>query len=118
MEFSITFYKTVDGRQPIANWLEDLRQTQPVLEKLLSKGLEKLRDRQHHRPLLTLPVDPQHGIFELRVGHTNIARAFFYFRPGQEIVVTNGYVKTQQKLDPAEVERARRYQRDWEERHP
>lgn len=118
VEFRITFYTTPDGQQPVADWLAELRRTQPMLEKLISKGLEKLRDSRRHGPPLTAQVDPERGIFELRVGRTNIARVFFYFRPGREIVVTNGYVKTRQKLDPDELERARTYQRQWEDRHP
>jgi hypothetical protein len=57
-------------------------------------------------------------LFELRVGGANIARVFFFFRPGQEITCTNGYVKKSQRLDPQEVARAARYRIDWEARHP
>jgi len=63
-------------------------------------------------------VDAEHGILELRVGSANIARAFFFFRQGQRIVVTHGYVKKRQKVDPRELERARRYKQDWEGRVP
>lgn len=116
MEFRITFYTKEDGTKPIVEWLEELRNSQPILEKLVSKGLEKLRDRRRHGPPLTNQVDHEHGIYELRVGSTNIARVFFSFRPGQEIVVTNGYIKQQQKLDTGKLALAREYQRQWEER--
>jgi hypothetical protein len=46
----------------------------------------------------------------------NIARIFFFFRPGQEIIVINGYVKKQRKVDTGELERARICKKDWEER--
>jgi len=52
------------------------------------------------------------------VGHANIARAFFFFQRGQAIIVTNGYVKKRQKVDPAELQKARDYKRDWEARFP
>ena len=55
---------------------------------------------------------------ELRVGRANIARVFFFFRPNREIVVTNGYVKKAQKLDPEEIVRAERYKAYWERRYP
>ena len=61
-------------------------------------------------------VDDTNGIFELRLGKTNIARASFFFQPGQEIIVTNGYVKKRQKLDQGELQRALRYKDDWEGR--
>jgi hypothetical protein len=51
-------------------------------------------------------------------GRTDIARVFFFFRPNQEIVCTNGYVKKTQKLDPSELAKAERYKADWEQRHP
>ena len=40
----------------------------------------------------------------------------FFFRQGREIIITNGYVKKQQKVDTRELERARMYKKDWEER--
>jgi Phage derived protein Gp49-like (DUF891) len=40
----------------------------------------------------------KYDIFELRIGDKNIARVFFFFQQGQEIIMTNGYVKKQQIL--------------------
>ena len=57
-------------------------------------------------------------MFELRVGRTDIARVFFFFQANRELVCTNGYVKKSQKLDAAELARAKRYKADWEHRHP
>lgn len=99
-------------------FLEELERDYPDLAKLMIAGLHKLRSRNFHRPPLTQLVDAEDDIFELRVGHANIARAFFFFRRGREIIVTNGYVKKQQKLDPRALERARTMKRDWEARHP
>ncbi len=53
VHYRITFYRTAGGECPLEDWLEGLRTTQPVLEKLVSKGLEKLRDRRRHGPPLT-----------------------------------------------------------------
>lgn len=116
MEYRITFYKTPSGSQPVADWLDALRMADPILEKLIASGLEKLRNSERHGPPLTKAVDDAPGIYELRVGKTNIARAFFFFRPGQEIVVTNGYVKKRQKLDRGQLQRAQLYKDDWEGR--
>lgn len=57
-------------------------------------------------------------MLELRVGRDQIARVFFFFRPNQEIVCTNGYVKKRQQLDLNELAKAERYKADWEQRHP
>ncbi len=109
MEYRITFSTMSGGSQSVVDWLDALRKTDPILEKLIISGLEKLRNSERHGPPLTKAVDYTTGIYELRVGRTNIARAFFFFHPGQEIVVTNGYVKKRQKLDQGELQRAQRY---------
>jgi len=77
----------------------------------------KLNNSERHGPPLTTQVDAANQIFELRVGSTNIARVFFFFQPGREIIVTNGYVKKRQRLDPRELQRAREYRQDWIARH-
>jgi phage-related protein len=118
MEFRVTFYETIDGDKPLLEFLESLRGKQAPLHNLIVAGLRKLRQRQNHGPPLTAPVEGADGLFELRVGGANIARVFFFFRPGQEIVCTHGYVKKSQRLDSGEVARAVRRMRDWEERQP
>lgn len=109
MEYRVRFYETEAGDKPMVDFLESLRGRSDVLHKLATAGLLKLRNRDFHGPL---------GVFELRVGRTDIARVFFFFQPNREIVCTNGYVKKAQKLDPSEIARAERYKADWERRHP
>jgi phage-related protein len=43
------------------------------------------------------------GLFELRVGRKDIARAAWFFRAGQRIVVVRCFVKKTQKTPPAEL---------------
>lgn len=100
------------------DFLDDIRTKEPVLHKLLLAGLAKVRNRQNHKLPLTRLVDDAEDLFELRVGSTNIARAFFFFRPGRVIVVTSGYIKKGQKVDPGEKAKALGYKSDWEGRHP
>lgn len=118
MEYRITFYQTEDGQTPVVELLESLRNDHSVLHKLLVAGLRKLKLRSNHGEPLTKPITGSLGILEPRVGRTDIARVFFFFRPNQEIVCTNGYVKKSRKLDPAELARAERYKADWERRYP
>ncbi len=118
VEFDVRFYGMATGEEPIVTWLNELKRTQPVLERLVVTGLEKLNNSDRHGPPLTTQIDPANGIYELRVGSTNIARVFFFFQPGREIVVTNGYVKQRQRLNPRELRRAQEYQRDWKARYP
>lgn len=91
-----------------------MRIGQPSLHKLVVAGLTKLRERQNHGPPLTTRIEGADDIFELRVGGSDIARVFFFFRPNREIVCTNGYVKKSQKLDRHEIARAVRHKADWE----
>lgn len=54
-------------------------------------------------------------IFELRVKFsTDITRIFYFFYSGNKIVLVNGYVKKQQKINISEFERAKRYKLDYE----
>jgi hypothetical protein len=120
VQFTVRFY-FVDNEaaeRPILAFLEELRNHEPILHKLLVAGLKKLESSDRHGPPLTEMVDRAHSIFELRVGHANIARAFFFFQRGQEIIVTNGYVKKRQRVDVAELQKARDYKQDWETRFP
>ena len=117
MQFSVRFYYDADGNKPVTAFLEDLRKQDRILHKLVVAGIKKLEMSERHGPPLTELVDKKYAIFELRIGDKNIARVFFFFRQGQEIIMTNGYVKKQQKVDTGELERACRYKKDWEERH-
>jgi hypothetical protein len=109
VHFTVRFYFFADetAERPIVTFLEQLRRDEPILHKLLVAGLKKLESRDRHGPPLTEVVDREHSILELRVGHANIARAFFFFQRGQEIIVTNGYVKKRQRVDAAELQKAR-----------
>lgn len=58
------------------------------------------------------------GIFELRIIHgDNIARCLYFFFVGDKAIVTNGFVKKQQKTPPEEIEKALKYKADYERRN-
>lgn len=118
MEFSVLFYATQSGDQPIVEFLDELEQQTPTLRNLVIGGIRKLKNRSYHRPPLTELVDSKDHIYELRVGDANIARVFFFFQRGQEIILTNGYIKKRQKLDAGKLALARQYKKDWEARFP
>lgn len=118
MEYRIVFYETEAGEKPILEFLESLRGKNDVLHKLITAGLLKLKQRSSHGPPLTAAIPGSHSLYELRVGRTDIARVFFFFRANREIICTHGYVKKAEKLDRGEIARAERYKADWERRHP
>jgi len=115
MQFSVRFYNDAEGNKPVLAFLESLRKQDPILHKLVVAGIKKLEMSERHGPPLTRLVDQKYDIFELRIGDKNIARIFFFFRQGREIILTNGYVKKQQKVDTGELARARIYKHDWEQ---
>ena len=116
MQFSVRFYDDALGNKPVLAFLEGLRNQDPVLHKLVVAGIKKLETSERHGPPLTQLVDQKNAIFELRIGDKTIARVFFFFRKDREIILTNGYVKKQRKVDTGELERARTYKKDWEKR--
>ena len=118
MEYQVTFYRTVEGDKPVAEFLSTLKIRNYALHNLVTAGIQKLKHRESHGRPLTAAVRGSQSMMELRVGRTDIARVFFFFRPNREIVCTNGYVKKADKLDPEEVARAERYKADWERRYP
>jgi hypothetical protein len=117
VEYRIVFYSTENGEQPVVELFESPRGKNDPLHKLVTAGLRKLKFRENHGPPLTAAIQVSPSIFELRVGRTDIARVFFFFRPNREIVCTKTYVKKSQKLDPGEIARAERCKEDWERRH-
>ena len=96
MDFQVVFYRRADGSEPIREFMDALR------PKLRSKMVGDLAKLEQHNIELREPSAKQmgKGLFELR------------------IIVTNGFVKKTNKTPRLELERARRYKRDWEERRP
>ncbi len=116
MQFNVRFYYDTNGNKLVIIFLEDLRKQDRILHKLVVAGIKKLEISERHGPPLTELVDQQYDIFELRIGNKNIARVFFFFRQGREIIITNGYVKKQQKVNTRELEQASAYKKNWEAR--
>src|SRR5260370_10552745 len=116
MQFSVRLYDDADSSKPIVTFLDDLRKQASILLKLVVAGIKKLETSERHGPPLTQLVDQKHDLFELRIGDKNIARVFFFFRQDREIIVTNGYVKNQQKVDMGELDRTHTYKKDCEKR--
>ena len=57
------------------------------------------------------------GIFELRIKFsTDITRIFYFFIKDNKIILTNGYIKKQNKLDSNEFSKVVKYKEDYERR--
>jgi phage-related protein len=117
MQFSVRFYYDTEANKPVLAFLEGLRKQDRFVHKIVVAGIKKLEEGELHGPPLTALIDQQEVLFELRIGGENIARVFFFFGQGQELILTHGYLKKQQQVDARELERARSYKNDWKRRH-
>lgn len=63
-------------------------------------------------------MEKSYGIFELRakVG-TDISRVLYFFYYEGRIVLTHGFIKKTQRTPADEIEKAKKYRRDYIERH-
>lgn len=57
------------------------------------------------------------GIFEIRgKAGSDISRVLYFFYYNGKIIMTNGFVKKTQKIPKAEIEKAKKYRKDYLER--
>ena len=108
--FIVEFYETEDGEKPVEEFLDSLepkmRAKMAAMMMLLAEKGNELR-----KPYTESLED---GIFELRaVQGSNITRALFFFYVGQRIIVTNGFIKKQQKAPRKEIELAKARRMDF-----
>ncbi|WEV75185.1 type II toxin-antitoxin system RelE/ParE family toxin [Bifidobacterium sp. ESL0800] len=111
--FQVEFYALPNGKEPMQKLLNS------VDEKMARKLLDDIDMLRVYGNSLREPYSKRvsGGIFELRVRQsTNDVRALYFFMKGRRIIITNGFVKKQNKLPLVELSRAKRYRKDWSER--
>jgi len=60
----------------------------------------------------------EQGIYELRVDTgRNAARIFYFFQVGNKILLTNGFIKKDQKMPRRELDKAIKYKKEYEGRN-
>ncbi len=114
MNFSVELYETPDGKPVVEDELDELEHQNPTLHALLVAGINKLRQREYHRPPLCEPLGD--GLFEVRVGRKDIARGAWFYVQGQRIVVVHCFVKKTQRTPAAALELARRRKSEYQVR--
>ena len=88
MNFNVEFYETVAGGSPVRDFLDELKKNDSDDFAAVLAGLDKLRNRQYHRPPLSKSVGNK--LFELRhVGKLN-TRVLYFFVRGWRIVAVHG----------------------------
>lgn len=113
MNYSVEYYEKEDGTYPAEEFI--LSQDKKMQAKLFMT-LEFLEEKG---PLLREPYSKSlgDGIFEVRAKQgSDISRVLYFFVVGKRIILTNGFVKKTQKTPTNEIERAKRYRKDYQTR--
>ena len=110
MEFTIECYVSRSGAVPVQEFLDELKQSDPVDHATVLRGLAKLRNRRYHREALG------NGLFELRhVGKLN-TRIIWFFMKQRRIIAVHGIRNKGQAIPARDLDTARERMRDWQER--
>lgn len=111
--FEIVFYTKDDGSQPALEYIATLS---PKMRARIDKIISLLRQ---YGGQVRMPYSEHldDGIFQIRAQQEgNISRVLYFFTDGQKIILTNGFTKKTPKTPPAEIERAKRYRADYEQK--
>lgn len=112
--WNLIFYETQSGHCPVAEFINALP------EKLQAKALHDLDLLQEFGNQLSMPYSRAmgNGILELRITQsTHAARIFYFFTQGENIIITNGFIKKTQKTPKSELAKALAYKQDYQARN-
>ena len=112
---NVIFYEKEDGTSPAADFIRSLDKS------MYTKTLHTLELLQEYGYMLRAPYskDLGNGIMELRISTgNNISRLLYFFVIGNTAIITNGFIKKTMKTPPKEIERAKRYRKDYQRRNP
>ena len=98
MEFTVEFYVNAGGRSPVQEFLDELKQSDPVDHAAVLRGLAKLRNRQYHREPLSKALGD--GLFV----------------KDRRIIAVHGIRNKGQAIPARDLDTAQDRMRDWQER--
>lgn len=112
-QFEVVFYETEDGEKPVQDFLDNsnvkMRNKMLMLMSVLQEKGNNLREPYSKH------IDD--GIFELRCKlGSDISRALYFFYHKGKIIMTNAFIKKQQKTPKNEIAIAKQYRKDYIER--
>ena len=109
-KFEVNFFKKEDGSCPTKEFLDSLDR------KMRAKMLKSLELLEVYGNQLREPYSKslEDGIFEVSAKQgTDITRILYFFVVGQQIILTNGFVKKTMKTPPAEIALAKKYRAEY-----
>lgn len=110
----VTFYKTIDGKCPIEDFLNSLP---AKAAQKVTWVLNLLEDLDIVPSSYFKKLTGSEGIWECRVQFgSNIYRIFCFFDDRSVVVLTHGFMKKSQKTPRSEIEKAEACRRDFLER--
>jgi phage-related protein len=111
MPRTVIFYKTVDGKCPVQEFLDSL--SGKVAQKVLWT-LSLLEDLEIVPSIYFKKLTGTDDIWECRIQYSsNIYRIFCFFDSHSVVVLTHGLVKKSQKTPQREIEKAESYRKDF-----
>ncbi|MCR5559450.1 MAG: type II toxin-antitoxin system RelE/ParE family toxin [Schwartzia sp.] len=111
--FNIIFFELDNKTCPVQEFLDSLD------DKMAAKIYGMMDILAEHGNELRKPYTEHldDGIFEVRAKFSsNITRVLYFFYVGKTIVMTNGFVKKQQKTPKAQIDLAKKYRKIFLER--
>lgn len=111
--FEVIFYEKRNGEVPVEDFLLSL----DVKMKAKLSGIIGILQEYGNQVREPYSKYLQDGIYEIRgkVG-SDISRVLYFFYHNGRIVLTNGFIKKSQKTPKEEIEKAKRYRKDYLER--
>lgn len=117
MSYEIEYYRKSNGRKPVEEFLLELQKKNKRLYTRTARDILLLKQfgRNFWEPCVkSMGV----GLYELRSkSDSGITRIFYFFYRENKIILTNGFIKKTQKTPAIELEKARRYKKEYEEKH-
>ena len=113
MTIDVDFYELPDGTEPVRIFLDSLNQ------KMRAKMFREIDLLAVNGPELREPHSKhiEDGIFELRAKQgSDISRVLYFFFVGRKAVLTNGFIKKTMKTPKNQIELAKKYRNDYEDR--
>ena len=111
--YKVIFYEKEDGSRPAYEYIRTLPDKMRARIYKIAAMLEEegMQARMPYSEYL------QDGIFQIRAQQEgNITRVLYFFNDGKKVILTNGFTKKTPKTPPAEIERAKRYKAEYEQR--